>query len=53
MPEEVENVFRWHMFSWLLGNLAALCYSDVALDIDKVHDDREYRAVLTGVLAGK
>lgn len=50
MPEGIENVFRWHMFSWLLGNLAALCYSDIALDIDKVHGDDEYRATLTGVL---
>jgi len=43
-PEDLENVFRWHMFSWFLTNLAALCYADYALDIDKVHDDANYRA---------
>jgi hypothetical protein len=43
-PEIIENVFRWHMFSWVLSNLAALSYSDFALDIDTLHDDAEYRA---------
>lgn len=43
-PEGIENLFRWHMFSWTLGNLAAISYSDLALDIDKVYDDAVYRA---------
>ena len=41
--DTIEKVFRWHMFSWILGNLAAICYSDFVLDIDKVHDNLEYR----------
>lgn len=41
--DTIERIFRWHMFSWILGNLAAICYSDLVLDIDKVHDDAEYR----------
>jgi hypothetical protein len=45
-PENVERVFRWHMFSWLLTNLAALSYCDVPLDIDKIHDNANYRASL-------
>ncbi len=49
-PEGIGNVFCWHMFSWLLGNLAALSYSDMALDIDKVHDDPEYRASISDAL---
>jgi hypothetical protein len=43
-PEQLEHVFRWHMFSWVLTNLAALSYCDLGLDIDKVHDDGNYRA---------
>jgi hypothetical protein len=31
------------MFSWFLTNLAALSYADFVLDIDKVHDDANYR----------
>lgn len=50
-PENVEQVFRWHMFSWVLTNLAALSYSDLALDIDKAHDDANYRAALIGVIS--
>jgi hypothetical protein len=53
LPEGIGNVFRWHMFSWLLGNLAALCYSDLVLDIDKVHDDAEYSAFVSGVIERK
>lgn len=52
-PEGIENCFRWHMFSWLLGNLAALSYSDLALDVDKVHDDAAYGAFISGVLLRK
>lgn len=43
-PENIEQVFRWHMFSWVLTNLAALSYCDLELDIDKVNDDASYRA---------
>jgi hypothetical protein len=50
-PENVEQVFRWHMFSWVLTNLAALSYSDLALDIDKAHDDANYRAALIDVIS--
>jgi hypothetical protein len=42
--EQLEHVFRWHMFSWVLTNLAALSYCDLGLDIDKAHDDGSYRA---------
>ena len=41
--EDIERIFRWHIFSWVLTNLAALSYCDVALDIDKVHDNLSYR----------
>jgi hypothetical protein len=50
-PEGVGDLFRWHMFTWVLGNLAAVSYSDLALDIDKVHDDVDYRASTGSVLA--
>jgi hypothetical protein len=50
-PEIIENVFRWHLFSWVLNNLAALSYSDLALDIDKLHDDADYRACFVRDLA--
>jgi hypothetical protein len=50
-PEAVRDLFRWHMFNWVLGNLAAVSYSDLALDIDKVHDDADYRASTGSVLA--
>jgi hypothetical protein len=49
-PETVENLFAWHMFSWVLNNLVAVSYSDMALDIDKVHDDANYRASVIGDL---
>lgn len=52
-PEGIGNVFRWHMFSWLLSNLAALSYSDVALDIDRVHDDAEHAAFVSGIIERK
>jgi hypothetical protein len=42
-PDTIKRIFCWHMFSWILGNLAAMCYSDLILDIDKVHDDVDYR----------
>lgn len=49
-PEGVENLFRWHMFSWLLCNLAAVSYSDLVIDIDRLHDDLEYRSSVSGSL---
>jgi hypothetical protein len=51
--ETVERLFRWHMFSWLLNNLAALSYSDLGLDIDKAHDDAAYRASIVATLAAE
>lgn len=42
-PEALVSAFRWHMFAWLLSNLAAIAYSDFVLDIDKAHDDNSYR----------
>ena len=50
LREGIGNVFRWHMFSWLLGNLAALSYSDLVLDIDKVHDDAEYGSFVSSAI---
>jgi hypothetical protein len=50
-PETMEKVFRWHLFSWVLTNLAAITYSDLALDIDKIHDDQEYRSYVIDALA--
>jgi hypothetical protein len=43
-PDTLANAFRWHMFAWLLSNLAATTYSDFVLDIDKVHDDLTFRS---------
>jgi hypothetical protein len=50
-PESVEQLFRWHMFSWFLNNLAAISYSDASLDIDKAHDDAGHRASIVATLA--
>jgi hypothetical protein len=50
-PETIEKVFRWHLFSWVLSNLAAISYSDFALDIDKTHDDAGYRKTVIENLA--
>jgi hypothetical protein len=52
-PDNLEKLFRWHMFSWILGNLAAISYSDLILDLDKVHDESSYRAFITGILEEK
>jgi hypothetical protein len=51
--DSVERLFRWHMFSWLLNNLAALSFSDLSFDIDKAHDDVGYRASVVAMLATK
>jgi hypothetical protein len=53
LPEGISNVFRWHMFSWVLGNLAALSYSDLVLDIDKLHGDAEYSAFVSSAIERK
>jgi hypothetical protein len=50
--ENFEHVFRWHMFSWILTNLAAISYSDLAMDIDKVHDDANYCSLLVDRFQG-
>jgi hypothetical protein len=39
----LEKVFRWHLLSWFLNNLAAIIHSDFALDIDRTFEDRLYR----------
>jgi hypothetical protein len=49
-PETIERLFRWHLFAWLLNNLAAIGYSDLPLDIDQVHDDAGYRASILAAL---
>jgi hypothetical protein len=51
--ETIENVFRWHLFSWVLSNLAAVSYSDLTLDIDNLHDDADYRASVIRNVAGE
>jgi hypothetical protein len=50
-PESIEKLFRWHLFTWFLSNLAAISYSDLILDIDKVRDEADYRASVVGKLA--
>lgn len=50
-PDTVEKLFVWHMYSWVLNNLAAIGYSDMALDIDRAHDDADYRASIERTLA--
>jgi hypothetical protein len=52
-PKPLENAFRWHMFAWLLNNLAAAVYSDFVLDIDRTHDDAVYRTKVTKVFASE
>jgi len=48
--ETIERVFRWHLFSWVLTNLVAISYSDLALDIDKIYDDTDYRTAVIDAL---
>jgi hypothetical protein len=50
-PDALARAFRWHMFAWLLSNLAAIAYSDFVLDIDKAHDDVTYRSETVKVFA--
>ncbi len=51
--DTIENVFRWHLFSWVLSNLAAVCYSDFVLDLDQAHDDAKYRQSVIETLASE
>jgi hypothetical protein len=50
-PDTIEKVFRWHLFSWTLSNLAAIAYSDLAVDMDRIHDDATYRSSIVDNLA--
>jgi hypothetical protein len=50
-PDALARAFRWHMFAWLLSNLAAIAYSDFVLDIDRAHDDAAYRSQTVKVFA--
>lgn len=49
-PDAPERVFRWHLLAWVLSNLAAICYSDFVLDIDRAYDDPEYRESVVNIL---
>jgi hypothetical protein len=51
--DTIEKAFRWHLFSWVLTNLAAVCYSDFVLDIDKAYDDSGYRQSVSDTLASE
>lgn len=50
-PATPAKIFRWHMFAWLLSNVAAIAYSDFVLDIDRAHDDAAYRSKVMEVFA--
>jgi hypothetical protein len=52
-PDSIERLLRWHLFAWTLSNLAAVGYSDFALDIDRVHDDAAYRNTVVSMLASE
>jgi hypothetical protein len=52
-PEAVADLFRWHMFTWTLGFLAAVSYSDLVVDLEKLHDDADYRTSISSALARK
>ena len=52
-PGTLENAFRWHLFAWILSNLAAISYSDLVLDMDKLHEDPNYRAAVTDSLSSE
>jgi hypothetical protein len=51
--DSMEHLLRWHLFSWTLSNLAAVCYSDFALDIDKTHDNAGYRTSVIDALTSE
>jgi hypothetical protein len=52
-PGALERVFRWHLLSWFLNNLAAIVHSDFVLDIDKAFDNLEYREAVREVLCSE
>jgi hypothetical protein len=49
-PGALERLFRWHLLSWFLNNIAAIIHSDFVLDIDRAYDDLEYREVVREVI---
>lgn len=50
-PGTPAKIFRWHMFAWLLSNLAAIAYSDFVLDIDRAYDDAVCRSEIARIFA--
>jgi hypothetical protein len=52
-PDVIERLLRWHLFSWTLSNLAAVGYSDLVLDLERVHDEAAYRDAIVSVLASE
>jgi len=51
--QALENLIRWHLLSWFLNNLAAIIYSDLAIDMDRLFDDLEYRESVGKTLASE
>ncbi len=49
-PRGLERAFRLHMYAWMLNATASVAYSDLVLDIDRVHDDPRYRSALAAAL---
>ena len=50
VPGALEKVFRWHLLSWFVNNLAAIVHSDYLLDIDQAFDDPKYRKRVSEVI---
>jgi hypothetical protein len=50
-PQALETLIRWHLLSWFLNNLAAIIYSDLTVDMDRLFDDVEYRDSVGKTLA--
>jgi hypothetical protein len=51
--QALENVIRWHLLSWFLNNLAAIIYSDLMIDMDRLFDNLEYRESVGKTLASE
>ena len=49
-PGALERVFRWHLLSWFMNNLAAIVHSDLALDIDRLYEDIHYHEVVREII---
>ena len=49
-PGALERVFRWHLLSWFMNNLAAIVHSDLALDIDRLYEDIDYRGAVSEII---